>query len=405
MGNISSVDQTHVSIYKKLLLIKNYKTRVQTIQTLLAGNEFVYSAKMTGIYSHLLSYIARVNSGEHPGPLPGEQETPPAAREPSQTLTTRQNAVSDPSAAIAKGNRNEKAMNYFQNCLIVLDLEEEVALTDDALRSAYKRAALKAHPDKGGSEQKFESVTRAYAYLTEILRRIKGGRSKEGVVEAPTALKDTRQKDATKWESIEPVRLNPKKLDMNAFNQMYEQTRIPDPDDQGYGDWLKSEEAAASTTKFGGKFNRDVFNRTFEEEAKKRPAQQTALQHIVPQAMVLAPTHGVELGRSGSSSYTAPANAQMKYTDLRQAYTSENTFSNQVSDVRVDSRSFDAYSSSRKKTPDPLTNSEMEAIQQMEAREAQREAQRAVRAAQELIQSDEYFKRMKQMVLTDKKIG
>jgi hypothetical protein len=293
-------------------------------------------------------------------------------------------------------------MNYFQNCLTVLDLEEEVALTDETLRVAYRKAALKAHPDKGGNEQKFEAVTRAYAYLTEILRRIKGGRAKEGVVEAPNTLKDSRQKDSKQWEHIEPVRLNPKKLDMNAFNQMYEQTRMPDPDDQGYGDWLKSEDPADTTAKFSGKFNRDVFHRTFEEEAKKKGAS-TTLQNVIPQAMVLAPTHGVELGRGASATYTAPANAQMKYTDLRQAYTTENTFSNQVSNVRVDPRNFDLYSTSRKKTPDPLTNSELEAIQQMEQYEQKRESQRSRRAAEELVQSDEYFRRMKQLVLTDKK--
>jgi len=373
----------------------------------LAGTEYVHSARTAGIYGHLLSYVARVNSGEQPPLLPGEQAQPAnqqAHLQPqNQILTRRQETPNDPSASITKGARNEKAMNYFQNCLLVLDLAEEVALTDETLRVAYRRAALKAHPDKGGSEQKFEAVTRAYAYLTEILRRIRGGREKEGVVEAPTALKDTRQKDATKWEGLEPIKLNPKKLDMNAFNQMYEQTRIPDPDDQGYGDWLKAEDADPTTTKFGGKFNRDVFNRTFEEEAKKRPGQANALQHITPQAMTLAPTHGVELGRSAASSYTAAANAQMKYTDLRQAYTIENTFSNQVSDVRVDPRNFDTYSSSRKKAPEPLTNSELEAIQHMERREAQRETQRSVRAAEELIQSDEYFKRMKQMILMDKK--
>jgi hypothetical protein len=93
----------------------------------------------------------------------------------------------------------------------------------------------------------------------------------------------------------------------------------------------------------------------------------------------------------------------MKYTDLRQAYTTENTFSNQVSNVRVDPRNFDLYSTSRKKTPDPLTNTELEAIQQMEQYEQKRELQRSRRAAEELVQSDEYFQRMKQLVLTDKK--
>ena len=91
----------------------------------------------------------------------------------------------------------------------------------------------------------------------------------------------------------------------------------------------------------------------------------------------------------------------MKYTDLRKAYTTDNTFSNQVSHVPVESRSFDMYSESRKRAPEPLRSSEMEAIQAAERHQIQREEERKIRAAQELMQADDYFKRMKQVVLTD----
>jgi hypothetical protein len=183
---------------------------------------------------------------------------------------------------------------------------------------------------------------------------------------------------------------------------MYEQTRMPDPDDEGYGDWLKN---ATNTPKsgvaFSGKFNRDVFNSAFEDEAKARAVTNNVNAIVAPKAMTLAPTHGVELGRSSAGDYTAPANAQMKYTDLKQAYTTQNTFSNQIANVQVESRSFDAYSSARKRAPDPLTNHEMEALNEAERYTQRQEQQRSVRAAQELVQSDEYFKRMKQMVLMD----
>jgi curved DNA-binding protein CbpA len=291
-------------------------------------------------------------------------------------------------------------MNYFQNCLVVLGLEEEVALTEEYIRKAYKKAAVRVHPDKGGSEQEFEAVTRAYAYLTDILKRIHGGRSKEGVVQEPSKLRDSRTTESKDWAMVEPVKLNPKKLDLNAFNTMFEKTRIPDPDDEGYGDWLKSSEAAATNAPtFGGKFNRDVFNRTFEDEFKKRTAG-TSITATVPQAITLAPGHGVEIGRGASDDYTAPAGGNMRYTDLRKAYTSESTFSNQVANVSVEDRNFAVYSDSRKKAPTALTNSELEAIQAAEQYQQRNEQKRTIRAAQEMTQADQYFQRMKQMVLT-----
>ena len=422
MGNgiSAAYNPNHVSIYKKLLLIQSAPMRAQTIQTLLAGPEYVSAARQAGIYSHLLAYVARVNAGEQPAPLPGEtaavatqQYAPPQQHAPqmrNQIVARPESATAaaNPTQLVATQRKSEKAMNYFQSCLIVLNLEEEVALNEESLRSAYKKAAVKAHPDKGGSEQAFEAVTRAHAYLLGIIRRIQGGRTKEGKMEAPTALKDNRSKEAKDWEMTQPVRLNPKKLDMNAFNQMFEATRIPDPDDDGYGDWLKSGEAGAKTSaqNFSGKFNRDVFNQMFEDEARGAAAsaakQSRTLAVVQPQAMVLNVGAGVELGRESTGDFTTAANAGgMRYTDLKQAYTAYNTFSNEVADVRVEERSFDRYAASRKKAPDPLSHSEMEAIQAAERAAEARERKRAVRAAEELSASDEYFKRMKQLVLTD----
>jgi curved DNA-binding protein CbpA len=435
MGNIHTslemFDPSHVRIYKKLLQISDPGLRVNMIQTLLAGNEYVQSARKAGVYSHLLAYMARVNARERPAPLPGEvsfqsqqgvaqggqpplppqqpqgglppqqPQQPQGGLLPSQQLQTYNQPNTSPAAYVTKSRGSEKAMNYFQNCLLVLGLEEEVALTEEDLRKAYKKAAVRAHPDKGGTEQEFEAVTRAYAYLTDILKRIHGGRSKEGVVQEPSKLSDSRKTESKEWEMVQPVRLNPKKLDMNAFNTIFEKTRIPDPDEEGYGDWLKGADgSAAAGPNFGGKFNRDVFNRTFEDEAKKRTGS-TALTSMVPQALTLAPGHGVELGRGASDDYTAPAGGNMRYTDLKRAYTTESTFSNQIANVQVDSRSFDTYAESRKKAPTALNDAELEAIAAAEKYQQRQEQNRSTRAAQEMVHAGEYFQRMKQVVLMD----
>jgi curved DNA-binding protein CbpA len=407
MGNAQSHNPSHVRIYRDLLRIQNPQTRAEMIRTLMVAPEYVTSARAAGIYAHMLAYIARVQAGERPAALPGEMAmsavVPPTRHEHQPTqITNFAHTQLPPSSAVMKGKRNEKALNYFQSCLEVLGLEEEVALTEVTLKKAYKVAALKAHPDKGGSERDFEAVTRAHAYLGEILLRIKGGRTKEGKVEAPEALKDTREGASKEWEMVQPVRLNPKKLDMNAFNQMFEQTRIPDPEEDGYGDWLKGSEATATGPKFGGKFNRDVFNQAFEEEARSRGRVGQELAHRQPEALTLAPNAGVELGRSSGGGFTAAANANLKFTDLRNAYTSDNMITNQVADVRVETRSFDQFSASRKQAPAPLTNQELAGVQAAEAAAAAREEQRRLRAAQEDSLGSQYFERMKRLVITNK---
>jgi len=375
------------------------------IRTLLVAPEYLASFRSAGIYPQMLAFIARVEAGQRPAALPGEMAMSAVVSQtlPNPQIQTLSNHQAQPqraSTTVTKGRRDEKALNYFQSCLEVLELEEEVALTEEALKKAYKRAALKAHPDKGGSEKEFEAITRAHAYLGEILLRVKGGRTKEGKVEAPDRLRDTREGASKEWELVEPVRLNPKKLDMNLFNQMFEQTRIPDPEEDGYGDWLKGADTQTNGPNFGGKFNRDVFNKAFEDEARSRQASNVVTLRQ-PEALTLAPNSGVELGRGGGGGFTAAANANLKFTDLRNAYTSDNMITSQVADVRVEARSFDQFSASRKQAPAPLSNQELAGIQAAEAAAAQREEQRRLRAAQEDSLGGQYFERMKRLVLTN----
>jgi curved DNA-binding protein CbpA len=389
MGNIQSIDPSHVKIFNDLRTIQNPSVKVRMIQTVLAGPEYVASAKHAGVYSDLLAYLAKHRNSAQPTVQPISQQlviqSPP-----------KQNNID----RLAKANSDEKAIGYFQACLEVLGLEEEVALNEEILKKIYKKAVLKHHPDKGGSEKEFEKVTRAYAYLGEILRRINGGRSTTVAVDAPNVLKDSRAKDYESVKHVDPVKLNPKKLDLSLFNKMFEQTRIPDPEEDGYGDWLKSENQESSGPKFSGKFNRDVFNKAFEDEAKSKGSQNYIINQ--PQSMIMAPTLGVELGRGRPESFTAAMNADLNYTDLKQAYTSENMFSHQVAHVNAGNRNYEQYKNDYGKTPTPLSHSEMDEIQRGEAVLQKREEQRKLRAAQEDVSAQQYFERIKQLVITDK---
>jgi curved DNA-binding protein CbpA len=446
-NNQSAIDPVHLRIYSNIIQIRDIKKRVQMINTCLTSMEYVSSAKRAGIYSYLLNYIAIVNSGENPPFLPGEQHILQQSHAPQQSSAvprslqpnfhhaggpgaTHPSLMNVPSASsyaqqpynnssnqIIKHSDNtpswkvitdtpkQKAMTYFASCLEVLDIQEEVALTDESLKSAYKKMALKAHPDKGGSEEYFEAVTRAYAYLTEILKHMKGGRKEvNGRVEAPTNINVGRDAEAEKWKHTEPVRLNAKNLDMNAFNKMFEQTHIPDPDSDGYGDWLKSGESNTSNApaKFGGQFNRDVFNRMFEDEAKKsQRATNSLVIHPGQMALTLNPSSGVDFVGERPDSYTAAPNSRFQFTDLRGAYTTESTISDKVSNVQVTDRNYEQYRASREKAPDPFTQSELHGIREFESRQKQMDDMRERRRGEMAARNQNYFDQMKRMVITD----
>ena len=443
-NNQSAIEPVHLRMSTNIIQIKDPVKRLGIINTCLASMEYVSSAKRAGIYSYLLNYVATVNSGGSPPLLPGEQHnsqqyqqqqqqqqysptvprtlqpnfqgpgaTHPslmnaptassytqAQRQQSQIITHTDNT---PSWKVITDTPKQKAMSYFASCLEVLNIQEEVALTEEALKSAYKKMALRAHPDKGGSEEYFEAVTRAYAYLAEILKHMKGGRrDTNGRVEAPTTLNTGRDSDAEKWKHVEPVKLNAKNLDMNTFNKLFEQTHIPDPDADGYGDWLKGSDSRAAGPKFKGEFNRDVFNHMFDEEAKKGQRQSNNLIiHPGEMALTLNPNSGVDLVGERPDSYTAAPNSKFQFTDLRGAYTSESTISDKVSNVQVGERSFEQYRASREKAPDPFNQSELHSIRDFENRQKQQDDMRERRRAEMSVRNQNYFDQMKQRVITD----
>lgn len=399
MGQAASrVSDAHLRIYQNLLSIQSPGTRMQMIDTLLSSPEHSNAFKAAGIYGHILHYAQQVKAGYNPPTLPGEPSaSSPPLQKPQSQVTIHRNSAQIQSSQ----GGNEKALNYFSACLRILGLEEEVALTNDALKAAYKKAVVRAHPDKGGSEKEFEAVTRAYAYLGDILSRIHGGRKTEGKVEAPTALSNGRGVEAEAWKMVEPVQLNPSKLNLDVFNTMFEKTRIPDPEESGYGDWLKGGDASEEKApKFGGKFNRDVFNSMFsDEQNKKGPSKSNAL---VAQELSLASRMGfaTELGRTGRDDYTVAANERgVAYTDLKKAYTEYNTFSHQTANVRVDNRSIEQVTKDREKAPPPLAGGELAELQQAEAELLRREERRKLTMAQEAVAENSYFERMKRLVI------
>jgi curved DNA-binding protein CbpA len=446
-NNQSAIDPVHLRMYSNIIQIKDPIKRLGIINTCLASMEYVSSAKRAGIYSYLLNYVATVNSGGAPPLLPGEQQisqqsgisqqTPnvprsmqpnfhhaggPGATHPSllnqptassytqqyqqrnqqQIITHTDNT---PSWKVITDTPKQKAMSYFASCLEVLGIQEEVALTEEALKSAYKKMALKAHPDKGGSEEYFEAVTRAYAYLSEILKHMRGGKKDlGGRVEAPTSLSTSRDAEAEKWKHVEPVRLNAKNLDMNAFNKLFEQTHIPDPDSDGYGDWLKGgdKSTGSSGPKFSGQFNRDVFNRMFEDEARKNQRTSNSLVvHPGEMALTLNPTAGVSFVGERVESYTAATGSKFQFTDLRGAYTTESTISDKVANVQVGERNLEQYRAAREKGPDPFTQTELHSIREFENRQKQQDEMRERQRAEMAVRNQKYFDNMKRMVITD----
>jgi len=421
MGNIPS---SHVRIWNELGLIGDDAVKIKMLDTLLNGPEYVVSMKQTGIYSDLVTWVSTIRRGQW-SPFP--KYIPPVA----------------PSSVLAKAPPAKRAMDYLHEAYEILGLSDDEPLTPELLKAAYKRRAVSCHPDKGGDPEVFDALTKAYLYLQEVYKKLVPKNVRPDSEAAPVTMESAvkyrndpslpsfdngsnsiamviRDENIGKAVSTNvnvnvskkpmayaqipptnPIRVDPKKLDMNVFNQLFEQNRLPDPEkDDGYGDWLKSQEASLAAKKrpemsMRGKFNLNVFNETFENEARELEKSTAVTKYDSPDALILTPG-AVVLGGEKPAEYTAPAGSRVQYTDLKAAYSTRTTFSHEVGDVKVGNRSYEQAKAEREKDPGPTTPEEAARLAELANRAQKAEQSRQMRAAAYDTNASAYHDKMKQ---------
>ncbi len=423
MGNIPS---NHQRIWSDLTKIENDTIKLQMLETLLAVPEYVTSFKKINIYADLKSWaIAKKRGAWADWPTfrsPASQQQPQASSSLINAPTRR-------------------AIDYLNEAYEILGIPDGEPLSLAMLKSAYKKKSMLHHPDKGGDPIMFDSLTKAYLYLQEVYNKLipKAGRDHADstpvtmeaakarrndntievyeeqddialVVHEPKAVGPVKKVHTHKQApapasnpSTRPIAINPKQLDMNVFNQLFEQNKLPDPEkDDGYGDWLsgQDEQVKRNTKGLRGKFNIEVFNKTFEDDTKEfNNSKQTQIsKYNSPDALMLTP-NAVILGGEKPAEYTAPAGSNIQYTDLKAAYSTRMTFSQEIKDVRINDKSFEQAKAERENSPGPLSPDELRHVEELGRQTEAAEKQRKMRLAAKDTDTSMYHDRLKSRLL------
>ena len=129
--------------------------------------------------------------------------------------------------------------------------------TLDELKYNYKKVAKRVHPDRGGNEKLFKLVTLAYKQLLEIhkLKQInKEFNELKSDFQEFTTNQDNQQRRhrdlhrSSDRSSKKSSRSRQNQLDFNGnfgdmFNKVYEENKIEDVYDRGYGDLMTESDA------------------------------------------------------------------------------------------------------------------------------------------------------------------
>jgi hypothetical protein len=313
-------------------------------------------------------------------------------------------------------------MDYLHEAYEVLGLDDSAPLTLEALKVAYKKSALRAHPDKGGNPALFDAVSRAYTYIEEILNKLIP-RAAGRATDTPVTIEQANahrslpvrpistpfgHEDAPSGtlqvEDKAPVSLNAKNLNMTVFNKLFDEHRLPDPDrDDGYGDWLKaSGEAEPRTHKAAealrGKFNADKFRSVFQEEiaAKPRAADVAMQKYRTPEALALRASGATEIGGGRPAHYTKHMGSDgLAYTDLKYAYSDGSTFSQEVADAPTTAKSYHELEAERAGAPRELSAEEHAAVAAVQAAQQRAELERQRRLAAGDTNAERAYERLK----------
>ena len=137
---------------------------------------------------------------------------------------------------------------------------------------------MKTSPDRGGSKDEFQK---------DINCLYRSKKLKEEEIHLHNELKD----NFGSYMKSQPTQSisSGDNFDVKVFNKIYEDNRIQDVYDDGYGSWMNETNQSTQQPKmFQGNFNKDLFNREFEtyKQEQKQSYGSQMVEYQEPQERV-----------------------------------------------------------------------------------------------------------------------
>lgn len=217
-----------------------------------------------------------------------------------------------------------KQVKYFEsnyNPWEILGLEYN-DLSINNIKKAYKKGALKYHPDKAGDkyQDKFQLITQAYLYL---LSKAENDNEINNKVNRKVEKMDYEDNIN---QNVENIYISKDNFDVNQFNTIFEKYKVPSAFDKGYSDLMKQDIAKQSDEIFGKNFNKDIFNAHFDNVKKNKKNSDQLIVFQEPNALdiSLSNLNQFQLGMEDEIEDFGSVNAGgLCYTDYKKAHVDE----------------------------------------------------------------------------------
>ena len=190
------------------------------------------------------------------------------------------------------------------------------------IKKAYKKNALKYHPDRAGDkyQNKFQLITQAYIYLLS-----KAEEHNHLDIKLSKKVEDIEYEDNVN-EKVENIYINKDKFDINQFNKIFDQYKAPNIFDKGYSDLMKEDiiKNKEENEIFGKKFNNDIFNAHFDN-IKNTKKSNSIIEYQEPSALDSSNNNFNQtfLGVDAMDDFGSMNNNNLSYTDYKKAHVDE----------------------------------------------------------------------------------
>ena len=238
---------------------------------------------------------------------------------------------------------------------------------EQLLKKAYLKAAMKYHPDRGGSQSDFQKVSIAYTLLKQKLKDNDNNHSHDQLKQGADNYFNAQQNQPK-------INVNmTENFDVDVFNKIYQENKIKDVYDEGYSSWMNSTNSIESENEklFQSGFNKDLFNSTFEQYKKSKSQNSQQLTKFTEPEVRISMSNQDSLMTLGSDKISdfGGTTDNLSMTDYKQAFTESSTLIDTSSvDIAGREHSINGIKSQRSNLTYNMTNKDKQyyATQQMQ---------------------------------------
>ena len=212
--------------------------------------------------------------------------------------------------------------------------------TLEELKRAYRQKAMIVHPTRGGSDELFNIVTESFRTLFTALNNV----TAESCNVAAADVEDIVKHAFSKGDGT---------IDMDKFNEVFEQHRTRAPENAGYGDRMIESTSAREDFTFTAPqhlikdFNATKFNEMFEQQAACGDAR--LYDEPEPLGMFDNMAFG-QLGLESVADFSAPnTGGGLNYSDYMKAHTTGRLIDPRIVEKRPEFRSVEELEKHRAK--------------------------------------------------------